>query len=194
MPHLCRPADHHEIGVHRPRHADQGARLVADFPDEGDGHAEVAGPLFGVVFQLPGVLLSGLRGCRPVEWHADRDRGARFYPGCDVHGEESAVGTFGLTGRPGERVPAGRRTIQSDYDHRRRGTNGRIRGIRPGQRRSGVGHTITSGFNECDGQGRSAAPGPSASRQSLVRSQTVAGCLGCPPQVSPAGAGRAGRC
>jgi hypothetical protein len=64
MPHLCRPADHHEIGVHRARDAGQGARAVADFPDEGEGHAEIAGLLFGFVFQLPGVLLSGLLGYR----------------------------------------------------------------------------------------------------------------------------------
>ena len=107
MQHLRRPADHHEIGVHCARHAGQGARAVADLPDEGEGHAEVACPLFSVVFQLPGGLLSGLRGCRPVEWYADRDRGDRLYRGGDVHGDESAVGAYGLTGRPGERVPAG---------------------------------------------------------------------------------------
>ena len=32
MPHLRRPADHHEIGVHPARDAGQGARAVADFP------------------------------------------------------------------------------------------------------------------------------------------------------------------
>src|SRR5438132_8275988 len=114
MQHLGGPADHYEIGAQGPCDASERWGGVAAFRDEPEGHAEVAGPTLRLVPQLPGHLLPCLLDRGVAECLTER--GGRLNRRDDVDGNKAAVAADGLPGRPGERVPAGRRTIQSDED------------------------------------------------------------------------------
>src|SRR5438876_11397667 len=127
MQHLGGPADHNEIGAQGPCDAGDCWSGVAAFPDKPEVQAEFAGPVFGLVPELHGHLVP----CLLDRGVAERltERGDRLNLGGDVHGDQAAVGADGLAGRPGERVPTGRRTIQSDDDQWCGATDGTDGGV-----------------------------------------------------------------